>query len=345
MKKFVALLVMLSVGSSCKKSDVPPNLDEVLGPIESINLIIPENLNDPIVLQGDPKYNVIGYGYDFTGKFNDASAIRANVIDIAAYVKGEKPNNFEPRTSTTFGQDSYDAENAEVLARKLSAESEETKDKMLYGGTMSEFFPKTDAFSEKYVYGYSSQILQYKSFKFWVDDKVVEKFRKYLNPSFQSDVQSLSSEMIVRKYGTHILANILLGAKLDIVYQAETAALDRSSAQRNGYDAALKSTFGLWTTRWFEKIDSVALRQMKSPTISFRVAGGDPSKIRAFDSPIGPKVDFSAWQKSAETQNHVFIGATSTIPLFSLIADEGKRNEVQAYIATYLKNNEVKLSK
>jgi len=344
MKKILVLLIVLSVSASCKKSDVPPNLDEVLGPIEKISLIIPENLNDPIAPQGDPKYNVIGYGYDVTGKFNDASAIRDNVIDIAAYVKGEKPNYFDPEKSTSFWYDSYDAENAEVLAKKLSAESEETKDKMLYGGTMSEFFPKTTAFSEKYVYGYYSQILQYKSFRLYVDDELVAKFRQYLSPSFQSDVQTLTPEMIVKKYGTHILASILLGAKLDIVYQAETTAIDRAGVQRNGFDAAIKSTFGFWTSR-LEVVDSARLRQVKSPALSFRVAGGDPSKVKVIQGPNGHHVDFSAWLKSVETQNHVFIKANSTIPLFSLIADEGKRTDVQAYIATYLKNNEVKLSK
>jgi hypothetical protein len=344
MKKLFVLLLVISVSISCKKSDVPPKLEEVLDPIEGVKVIVPGDLQDPVAPQGDPKYNVIGYGYDVTGKFNDASAIREKVIDIPAYVAGEKPSNLEPWTSTAFGHDSYDGENAEVLAKKLSDQSEETKNRTFYGGTISESFPGTTAFSEKYVYGYYTQYLQYKMFKFLVDDRVVAKFRNYLSPSFKSDVQNLSPEMIVKKYGTHILANILIGAKLDIIYQAETNSDDRSSAQKNGYDAAIKTTFGFWTSR-FEPIDSARLRTIKSPTLSFRVAGGDPSKIKTFDSPKGPKVDFSEWVKSAEKQNHVFIKANSTIPLFSLIADETKRTEVQSYIATYLENNEVKLSK
>lgn len=335
---------MLSISASCKKSDLPLNAEELPVPIESVNLIVPENLYDPIEPQGDPIYNVIGYGYDVTGKFNDASSIRGNVVDLAAYVEGEKPKNFAPWTSTAFWHDSYDAENAEVLARKLSAESEVTKDKSLYGGTIIEFFPQTTAFSEKYVYGYYSQYLQYKSFRFFIDDELVATFRKYLSPSFQSDVQNLSSEMLVKKYGTHVLANIVLGAKLDIIYQAETNDNDRSGVQRNGYDAAIKTTFGLWTSR-IDEIDSAKLRKVKSPSLSFRVAGGDPSKIKVIESSKGLRVDFNDWLKSAETQNHVFIKVNSTIPLFSFIAEEGKRTEVQDYITTYLKNNEVKMSK
>lgn len=341
MKKVLILLFVLSINSSCKKSDVPPVVDFT----EEVSLILPENLNAPIEPQGDPTYNVIGYGYDVTGKFNDASSIRGRVVDIAAYVAGEKPNNFEPWTNSSFWHDSYDAEHAEVLARKLSDASEVTMGRNFYGGTMSEMFPKTNAFSEKYVYGYYSEYLQYKSFKFWIDDKLIAKFRAYLNPSFQSDIQNLSPEMIVKKYGTHLLAEVILGAKLDILYQAETAAEERSDVQKNGFDAAIRNTFGLWTNRWFTDIDSAKLKKVKSPALSFRVAGGDPSKIKVIETPKGVKVDFSDWLKSAEKQNHVFISTRSTIPLSSMIANEEKRTAVKAYIASYLEDNEVKLTK
>jgi hypothetical protein len=344
MNKIFILLFLLIVSLSCKKSDVPPKVEPVLDPIEEVNLIVPENLNNPIEPQGDPIYNVIGYGYDVTGKFDDASSIRGRVVDIAAYVEGEKPTNFAPWTNSSFGYDSYDAEHADVLAKKLSFALEVTRGKSLYGGTMSESFPKTNAFSEKYVYGYYSQYLQYKSFKFWIDDQLIAKFRAYLSPSFKSDLQNLSPEMIVKKYGTHLLAEIVMGAKLHILYQAETTAEERSDVQKNGYDAAMKTTFDLWTSRMGE-IDSTKLRKVKSPALSFRVAGGDPSKIKVINSTKGFRVDFSEWLKSAERQNHVFIGTKSTIPLFSLIENKEKRTEVQTYIATYLENNEVKLNK
>jgi hypothetical protein len=344
MKKILILLLIISINSSCKKSGVPPMVEPLLDPIEEINLIVPENLYAPIEPQGDPTYNVIGYGYDVTGIFNDAGSIRGRVVDIAAYVEGEKPNNFVPWRNSAFWHDSYDAENARVLANKLSDVSEVTMGKSLYGGTMSGFFPKTTAFSEKYVYGYYSQYLQYKSFRFWIDDQLIAKFRKYLSPSFQSDVNNLSSEMIVKKYGTHLLAEVVLGAKLDILYQAEAGANDRSDVQKNGYDAAIKTTFGFWTSR-IPDIDSAKLRKVKSPALSFRVAGGDPSKIKVIKSTNGLRVDFSDWLKSAEKQNHVFISTRSTIPLFRLITNEDKRTEVQAYITTYLEKNEVQLSK
>jgi hypothetical protein len=344
MKKVLIVLLALIIDASCKKSDVPPKNEEVLAPIEKVNLIVPENLKDPVKQQGDPLYNVIGYGYDVTGKFNDASSIRGNVIDIAAYVKGEKPNNFVPWRGTAGWHDSYDAVNAEELASKLSAESEETKNKNLFGATMTEFFPQTTAFSEKYVYGYYSHYFQYRLFRFWIDEEIIAKFRKYLNPLFQSDVQNLSPEMIVQKYGTQVLGNIKLGAKLDIVYQAEIGVNNRSDLQQNGYDAAIKRTFGLWTNR-LNEIDSIKLRKIKSPALSFRVAGGDPSRLKIIKTPNGPWVDLNDWLNSIDTQNYAFIQADSTIPLFSFITDETKRSAVQAYIASYLESRKVKLTK
>jgi hypothetical protein len=344
MKKLLSLLFVLGVSLSCKKSDVPAKLEPVLEPIEKVNLIVPENLYTPVVPQGDPNYNVIGYGYDFTGKHDDASSIRDKVVDIPAFVAGEKPTNFAPWRNTSSWHDSYDAENAEVLAELLSNQSDVTKGKKLFGATMSELFPNTAAFSEKYVYGYYSQYLQYRSFRFYIDDELITKFKQYLSLSFQSDVQSLNPEMIVKKYGTHVLAEIVLGAKLDVLYQAEIGADVRSELQKNGYDAAIKTTFGFWTSR-LNEIDSAMLRKVKSPALSFRVAGGDPSKIKLVESTRGRHVDINDWLKSIGTQNYVFIGTRSTIPLYRLIPNEEKRAEVEAYIATFLESNQVKLSK
>lgn len=344
MKKISALLFVLAFGSSCKKSDDSSKIEPVLGPLEKVNLIVPDNLYAPMVSHGDPKYNVIGYGYDVTGKHNDASAIRGRVVNIAAYVVGEKPSNFEPWRNTSFWHDSYDAANAEALASLLSDESSETRGKALFGGTMTELFPNTAAFSQKYVYGYYSQYLQFRSFRFYIDEELITGFKKYLNPSFQSDVRDLTPEMIVKKYGTDVLAEIVLGAKLDILYQAETNVEERSDVQKNGYDAAIKTTFGFWTSR-LNDIDSVELRKVKSPALSFRVAGGDPSKIKFSESAIGRHVDVSDWMKSVGPENYVFIKKNSTIPLYRLISDEKKRADVQAYIAAYLENNQVKLIK
>jgi len=344
MKKLLSLLFVLGVSLSCKKSDVPAKLAPVLEPIEEVNLIVPENLKAPITPQGDSTYNVIGYGYDVTGKHNDASSIRDNVVDFAAFMKSGKPSYVVPSKSRTSWHDSYDAANAEVLANALSAEFKITEGKGLYGGTMTELFPTTTAFSEKYIYGYYSHYFQYKAFKIMLDDQLITTFRDYLSPSFKSDVDNLNAEILVEKYGTHVLADIVLGAKLDILYQAETADDERSKVQQNAYDAAIKTSFGLWTSR-FNDIDSAKLRKVKSPALSFRVAGGDPSKIKIIETPEGRKVVISDWLNTIANQNHVFIQAGSMTPLTNLIANEKKRAEVELYIASYLEKKQVKLNR
>lgn len=342
MKKVLALLLVVAIGSSCKKSDDSSKLEQVLGPLEKVTLIIPENLNAPLQPQGDPVYNVIGYGYDVTGKHNDASSIRGMVVNIAAYADVEKPRYFEPWRNTSFTHDSYDAENAEALAGLLSNDFNSTKGKTLFGGTITESFPRTTAFSKKYVYGYYSQYMQFKSFRFHIDDELINGFKKYLSSSFQSDVRNLSPEMIVKKYGTDVLAEIVLGAKLDILFQAETDAEERSDVQKNAYDAAIQTTFGFWTSR-LSGIDSVKLRKVKAPALSFRVAGGDPSKIKFIESAVGRHVDVSDWMNSIKPNNFVFIKTRSTIPIYSLIPDSKKQADVKAYITAYLENNQVKL--
>jgi hypothetical protein len=337
MKKVLFALTLLFIATSCKKyADLPPQ-DPALGPIAKISLLPSKLSSVPAETQGDRNYNLLGYGYDVTGKFDDASSARVPVIDIIAFAR-EK--HVEPSMSSSFSMNSWDGENAEDLALGLSRGTKATEGKKLYGQSIQSAFPGGQPFAEKYIYGFYSDIIQYKQLRFYVEKSV----SNYLTPQFKSDLQTMNAETLVKKYGTHVLSDISLGARLNIVYQGETTVKNRASVQKAGYDIALKTIFGRFSGR-INDIDSILLRQIKSPKVAFDVTGGDPSTIQVVETKNGQWVDLNAWTKHLSLKTSVFIRANNLIPLANLIDDPGRKAEVELYIESYLAANEVKLIK
>ena len=337
MKKVLFALTLLFIATSCKKSEDFPPQEPAPEPIAKITLLPAKLSSVPAVTQGDINYNLLGYGYDVTGKYDDASSARIAVMDMISFAR-EK--HVEPSMSTSFSMNSWDGENAEDLALGLSRGSKATEGRKFYGQSIQSAFPGEKPFAEKYIYGFYSDIIQYKQLRFYVEKSA----SNYLTPQFKSDLQTMNAETLVKKYGTHVLSDISLGARLNIVYQGETTAKNRASVQKAGYDEALKSIFGRFSGR-INDIDSNLLRPIKSPKVAFDIVGGDPSTIQIVETKKGQWVDLNAWNKSITIKNSVFISANNLIPLADLIDDITKKAEVEKYLESYLAANEVKLSK
>jgi hypothetical protein len=66
----------------------------------------------------------------------------------------------------------------------------------------------------------------------------------FLTPEFKKNRQTLSAANLVKKYGTHVLSNVHIGATFNVFYQAATNASDRSASQITGFTYVLRKVFG-----------------------------------------------------------------------------------------------------
>ena len=333
MKKIILAIAVLIFSASCKKSHEEEKLP--LKTVEEITIMERKQVLEP-VSQGHETFNLVGYGYDVTGKFNDASSARAAVIDVESY---DKNHNLSVGTSGWFYSNMHDGENAEILASTLSNKTDETKGRKLYGETIRSFFPGESPFSERYIYGFYSKVSSLKSIWFGGVEHIV----KYLYPAFKDDIQNMNAENLVKKYGTHVLTYISLGGKLNIIYQAETTSFDRRNAQNAGFDFAIKKVFYFSPER-MNDVDSNRLRTIKSPKVAYEVFGGDAAKIRLVNTVTGILVDTYTWSDSINLKTAAFIAANKMVPITTLIADQAKKTEVENYIKGYLNEKEVQLT-
>jgi hypothetical protein len=343
MKKLLALISLLGIICSCHKQE---KKEELIEPRTDDNITvtyISSNLPASSPAKGD--FYLLGYGYDVTGEFADSSAARDQIIDVVK-LDNDRPSSVVVGKGDEGRSRTIIADNCETYSMKLSSWTEATLGSRLYKGAITSFFPDQDALSEKHIYAGYTYIIQ-KNRIFCATHP--EVLRTYLTDAFKIDIESSSPQDIVKKYGTHLLTDILLGSKLDIVYQAETVNPEREQAAKLGLTVGLNNVFNTFSGDLDNYKASSATGNF-SQKISYKTTGGDPSKISQITSPGAkyPKINISDWIRSTEGYEElVDFNMDSQVlrPIYEYIEDPVKKEEVKNYIQQYLSENQVRLSK
>lgn len=145
---------------------------------------------------------------------------------------------------------------------------------------------------------------------------------------------------MVDKYGTHFLDDISLGAKVEFIYQAKTVNPNRTLTALQGMNSGYDRIFYNLPTAY----DPDAIPENYAERTYYRSWGGAPAKAMygLVSNKYGfKKEDFSSWQSSVSNNNLVLVEfgtGHNMVPLYGLIADSAKKEEVRKYIEKdYLK--------
>jgi hypothetical protein len=151
---------------------------------------------------------------------------------------------------------------------------------------------------------------------------------------------------LVKKYGTHVLTDINLGARLSLYYQTKTNNPDREAAARAGLNDGAKKRLKISIDDVF---DTSASSSNYSSRLAYVTAGGSPT----FGGTIGcinldrtvSGINIESWKNSLNEANATLIGIgdNGLIPLYDFISDAVLKQQVKAYIETYMQQNEAKL--
>jgi hypothetical protein len=345
-KKILILIAVFTAFTSCKKSTENRIIEPVYVPDTKVAVSrMPQITNKPDLVWSSTA-NVLGHGYDVTGKHDDLSAVRAQAIDADAFAK-QSPDGLITSTSTSAAPFVVFSKDAANFVTKFPVPSGLENEASFFKGTITSSFPEKDAFSSKYVYANYSLISQTKSLGIYYTDR-----HDYLTPVFTQDLLKMSSADLIGKYGTHVLTRILLGQKINVVYQAvannEIDAGERQNLAGANFTVALKNVFGLSTGRMDDPAPKL-LASVSSQKIVYDAVGGDVSKLIPDPRFEIPKINITEWSHSLTVENSVFIGVGGNenkkglISLDQLIADPVKKAEVKAYINKYIVDQQVKL--
>ncbi|PRD46217.1 MAC/perforin domain-containing protein [Sphingobacterium haloxyli] len=289
--------------------------------------------------EGYGDYNFLGFGYDVTGKHSHKTSIKEPVINTPSFAQ-DNSGSFDVLRVLNSSFKSIYATDAENFTKWLA---EGTPNIGYFKGNITHPFPDTDPQEDQYIYGLYDSYIKYRRLTLYGRNS---QLIPYLTTDFQADSKSLEPAELVKKYGTHVLLSLFTGAKFSLDYRAEYTGTERRNAVESSFRVALNDCFGLFSG-FLDPIDSTAFKDVTNPTIAFEAIGGDPSKIFVDKTSISkPKVDRTEWAKTISEDNARFVyinGLENLLPIFDLIEDAEKKQEVEAYIDEYTKTSALTL--
>jgi len=294
---------------------------------------------------GDGVYDVLGHGYNVALEYANANSAGFEVVDIDRFKMEQSTRLIAENTFSQEYVEEY-GENAESYSKMVSTKVGVTAGIPLFKKTLSVAFNSAvttnSKFDAKYIYGSYNLTIKQKRLRF---NATTDMLGDYLTPEFTQDLQTKTPQQIVQDYGTHVMLDIYTGAKLDVMFQAETMSQSRDRAARIGIKAGMKDIFDVDVTN---DVNTSESSQNYSKKLSYKTRGGDPSKGLVGDLSLdqsNPKINISNWQNSSTPTNSVLVdfGNNGLILIYDLVKDAAKKAQLKAYVDQYLIDNKVYL--
>ncbi|KPH12282.1 MAC/perforin domain-containing protein [Chryseobacterium sp. ERMR1:04] len=312
---------------------------------------VEKSVNENPILPEDNKefgiYNTLGYSYNANGEYANSNSIGLKVIDIDQFKIEQSARLVDENTLSQEYSDEY-GEDAVAFSKMISKKVSITDQQQLYGKTISNPFSSAitnhpNLFDHRYIYGSYNLLIKQKRFRF---NATTDMLSNYLTQDFLKDLQFKTPEQIVHDYGTHVTVDIYTGAKIDILFQAQTTNQDRQSAARAGIRTAVNAL----NSSISNDTDIQEASKNYAKKLYYKTRGGDKSKgfanlLNLDQNP--PKINISDWQSTSNKDNSVLVdfGANGLILIYDLIKDPSKKSQLKLYIDQYLTENQVTLDK
>ena len=331
------MILGAAILNSCKKSDVIK--PQITDPLTTTHY----KLHD----QADGVWDVLGFGYDVTYEYANENSSTFKVLDIDR-IKVDYPDRVVTDLSNYTDFHLTVGTNAQAFSDSLSVKASGTLGvpilKNVFSSSISASFSGSNKFSSKWIYGNYSLIVQKKRLK---TNASIDLLKTYLNPTFLADLQAYTPQNLVNKYGTHVMVDIILGGKLDVMYQGLTNNSNRLSAGTSAISYGVKDIFNMTADQYTTRAESST---NSLQTLHYKTIGGDAAKsLTPGDIVLGSAtqtINIANWQSSITVANSQLIdfNTNSLIPIYEFISDPTKKAQIKAYVDQYLYNRQVRLT-
>lgn len=340
---FYSILVACTLQACSSDSDFDPNDKDSVSSDYYELMTIPDR---KVVFKAYPANlkQKLGMGYDATADYLSPEAIKAPIIDLKKiedsedeYITRMRVNSSEPRD--------YSGKDAKAYLMDITGSmglDEISVKSTLYAGTLlkNEEFQSDYGHSSQFSFASSEQVFTAERWQFtpfYISNKY--KFR-YLTEEFKSDAASLTAEEIIKKYGTHLLVDVGIGARFRGIYRTSVPAPSTNSVEKITLLSALDAIArqGLFTGSaaggWEEE-----LAQSIGGQLIIEFFGGDTSLLSSNPTTN----DFKAWWGSFNEDNYTLtsIIGNQALPIYEMIEDAAKSEQVKNAMRTYINSRSI----
>jgi hypothetical protein len=345
--KFIPLTVFLTTGllllSSCKDSE---DVKEETDILDDTYVCPSPQENTPEMYSVSSKADtILGRGYDIMGNFLAATNMKECVIDVPdseiiriGYLKSD--------VGAYAGSDANNYLQNIMYANGFSGSVLSTERK-LFTGSIKDYYGKNPfGFSTAYQFAGKDVFFTRTILKMPVTVFMNMKYRsKYLTEQFKQDLNILTPNQLILKYGTHVLCNAFVGIRIHGITNCVVAD-DKENAARDafyGFSARMIRSIGLTNLDiYYKEKDSLCT----GGTLHLDFNGGQVNKVKYInDKETTVTADYHEWWNSNDIDMEHFalteLHKEDLIPLYEFIADSTKKSDVKKAIEQYITDNQI----
>ncbi len=290
---------------------------------------------------GDGKYDLIGYGYDIKGEYANASYGKSKIFDVSKIVQLD-PNRFEESLINNQTVELFAGSTATEYKKNIITKVSAGGDGFfgLFKASVNANFTQDITNNESFTYASYEFNIEKKELKLLIP---AEDYNRFLTINFKEDIERLSPKEIVQLYGTHVLTNITLGARMNILYRGKAQsnlATKANSGSANVKFAAGK-IFGL-DVSGSNNTSTSEFSKFTQQSLTYKTMGGSTftaisSMLDITNPNLMPQIELGNWLSSINGNNITLtkINPQGIIPIYNLISDNDiKAANLKKYIET-----------
>lgn len=318
---------------------------------------------------GDGIYDLLGYGYDITGEYLGENSTRLRILNVDSFVKNNRDRFDNPflgiiEQKCTAGEDAqtflkqlitdsnFSGSIADISGQKTTnAGNNKNVISGEFSGTLSLGFKSNTQYSYSHKYSFARAEILKKQRRYYLNTDI-KTLSNYLSSAFIEDLNRYPADKIVEMYGTHVLTDITVGGTYTACYKSAIVEENNHEEKKNTVSAGVKfnlSKIGLDANGSWSKTEiREANKKNSNWNCDVRCIGGSTSGTTVTLNPNqGPAytINLGSWTQSVDDLHSslVEVNWNATYPIYELISDSRKREELKEAVLKYIESKKKKV--
>lgn len=342
----VTLFAFTTILVSCSKSKMMKTDTEITAKGDSKLLLF----ND--------KWAMVGYGYDATKGFMDHNSLSdAPIIDAERFDK-DYPSRILYDAGTVSDHRLYYGATASEYIKELNKDNKASFSETVGAKGVAPYFSGSisanridqtiKTYSSKYSYAYYEAFKRVKRIAF-TQDATLALLQSYLTPEFISNIATQDADVLVKRYGTHVLLDLTIGGRLRANYRASVTSDKDYTRKVTGIKAGLSaglSKIGIDLNVDLSKEQKETIyNESQNRDFQINFYGGETSGGSiTFDGNgqiSSNTMNIGSWEASVVASNSRLLNVLRAIPIYEFITDPNKKSLVMAAVERHISESQI----